>query len=57
MTGLAERMKSGNKTLFDVWMHEISDNIQRLCVAHGERFSADEHMACIKSAKTDSSIK
>lgn len=50
MQQLASKMKAG-KTLFDVWMHDISDAIQRLCVAHGERFSAETMFSEIQNQK------
>jgi acyl-CoA oxidase len=42
------RVKNG-KTLFDVWMYEISDLVQHVALAYGERMCIEEAVAVIAS--------
>jgi len=35
-------MQKEKKTMFDAWMHHLSDIIQPLAIAFGEKFSAEE---------------
>lgn len=42
--------------MFDAWMHDLSDQIQHVAIAYGERFSAEEMWRVINETK-DSGLR
>jgi|LauGreDrversion4_2_1035121.scaffolds.fasta_scaffold177279_2 acyl-CoA oxidase len=44
---LQQKLMTEGKKFYDVWMHEVSDQIQALAVAYGERFSLEAGMECL----------
>ena len=42
---LQQKIITEEKKFYDVWMYEVSDNIQALAIAFGERFNLEASMA------------
>ena len=53
---LQEKVLSEGKKFYDVWMHEVSDNIQSLAIAYSERFCLQAAMKRLEG-QADPAVK
>ena len=53
---LQQKILTEGKKFYDVWMHEVSDNIQAMALAYSERFCLEASMAKLQALSADSQL-
>ena len=54
---LQQKLLTEGKKFYDVWMYEISDNIQAMALAYAERFCLEAAIAKMNSSDVDQAVK